>query len=227
MLCDTKGMIYLNQQLDKDKDNWTTFDAKEKSYCGFSESCKIRMVVTLTGNIYKNEKFITKLPLSSEYIIGISVDFSGDNQIIITSNANIYTSINGGNNWNLGGTSSQLSYLLIPLISLKTSTRFKSDFYILSVEHLMKLNIRENGAIQIEEMPNKNNIISFDIGGSPDHLYCLGDANQVFHYIKNDMIYLNSVYSNDSIEKIFDNILYNDSFIYAYNNFGIYKLLSF
>jgi hypothetical protein len=229
MLCDNNGIIYLNQQLYKDKDNWTTFDAKEKSYCGFSQSCKIRMVVTsLTGNIYKNEKFITKLTLSSEHIIGISVDFSGDNQIIITSNANIYTSINGGNNWNLGGTSSQLSQLLIPLISLKTSTRFKSDFYVLSKEHLIKLNIRENGAIQIEEITtNKNNIISFDIGGSPDQLVCLGDANQVFHYIKNDMIYLNSVYSNDDIEKIFDNILYNDSFIYAYNDFGIYKLLSF
>jgi len=226
MLCDTKGMIYLNQQLYKDKNNWTTFDAKEKSYCGFSESCKIRMVVTsLTGNIYKNEKFITKLPLSSEHIIGISVDFSGDNQIIITSNANIYTSINGGNNWNLGGTSSQLSQLLIPLISLKTSSKFKSDFYVLSVEHLIKLNIKENGAIQIKEIPNKN-IISFDIS-SPDQLVCLGEANQVFHYIKNDMIYLNSVYSNDDIEKIFDNILYNDSFIYAYNDFGIYKLLSF
>jgi hypothetical protein len=217
----------LNQQLDKDKYNWTTFDAKEKSYCGFSESCKIRMVVTsLTGNVYKNEKFITKLPLSSEHIIGISVDFLGDNQIIITSNANIYTSINGGDHWNLGGTSSQLSQLLIPLISLKTSSKFKSDFYVLSVEHLIKLNIKENGIIQIEEIPNKNNIISFDIS-SPDQLVCLGEANQVFHYIKNDMIYLNSVYSNDDIEKIFDNILYNDSFIYAYNDFGIYKLLSF
>jgi hypothetical protein len=126
----------------------------------------------------------------------------------------------------LGGTSSQLSQLLIPLISLKTSTKYKSDFYVLSVEHLIKLNIKENGAIQIEEIPNKNNIISFDIG-SPDQLVCLGEANQVFHYIKNDMIYLNSVYSNDDIEKIFDNILYNDSFIYAYNDFGIYKLLSF
>ena len=29
MLCDSKGIIYFNQQLDKDK--WTTFDAKEKS----------------------------------------------------------------------------------------------------------------------------------------------------------------------------------------------------
>ena len=216
MLCDSKGIIYFNQQLDKDK--WTTFDAKEKSYCGFSPSYKIRMIVTLSGIVYKNEKIITKLPLSSEHIIGISVDFSGDYQIIITSNANIYTSINGGEHWQLGGISSQLSQLLIPLKTLKTSSKFKSDFYVLSVEHLIKLHIKENGAIQIEEIPNKNNIISFDII-SPDRLVCLGN-NKIYLCINNVMFYLSDVpYS----EFDFDKILYNENKIYVYNNFGIYR----
>ena len=214
MLCDAKGIIYFNQQLDKDK--WTTFDAKEKSYCGFSPSYKIRMIVTLSGIVYKNEKIITKLPLSSEHIIGISVDFSGDYQIIITSNANIYTSIDGGEHWQLGGISSQLSQLLIPLKTLKTSSKFKSDFYILSVEHLIKLHIKENGAIQIEEIPNKNNIISFDII-SPDHLVCLGN-NKIYLCINNVMFYLYDVPSSDFD---FDKILYNENKIYVYNNFGI------
>jgi hypothetical protein len=214
MLSDTKGIIYLNQQLDKDK--WTTFDAKEKSYCGFSQSYKIRMVVTLSGIVYKNEKIITKLPLSNEHIIGISVDFSGDYQIIITSNANIYTSIDGGDHWQMGGTSSQLSQLLIPLKTLKTSSNFKSDFYVLSVEHLIKLHIKEDGFIEIEEIPNKNNIISFDII-SPDHLICLGD-NKIYICIQNVMFD-----SHVDVPFDLDKILYNKGDTYAYNNFGIYK----
>ena len=169
-----------------------------------------------TGIVYKNEKIITKLPLSSEHIIGISVDFSGDYQIIITSNANIYTSINGGEHWQLGGISSQLSQLLIPLKTLKTSSKFKSDFYVLSVEHLIKLHIKENGAIQIEEIPNKNNIISFDII-SPDRLVCLGN-NKIYLCINNVMFYLYDVPSSDFD---FDKILYNENKIYVYNNFGI------
>ena len=216
MLSDAKGIIYMNQQLDKN--NWTTFDAKEKSYCGFSASYGIRMVVTLSGTVYKNEKIITKLPLSSEHIIGISVDFSGDYQIIITSNANIYTSINGGDHWQLGGTSSQLSQLLIPLKTLKTSSNFKSDFYVLSVEHLIKLHIKENGSIEILEIPNKNNIISFDIVSS-DNVVCLGD-NKIYRYfcIENVMLDMHI-----DVPFNLDKILYNDGHIFVYNNFGIYR----
>ena len=221
MLSDAKGIIYMNQQLDKN--NWTTFDAKEKSYCGFSASYGIRMVVTLSGTVYKNEKIITKLPLSSEHIIGISVDFSGDYQIIITSNANIYTSINGGDHWQLGGTSSQLSQLLIPLKTLKTSSNFKSDFYVLSVEHLIKLHIKENGSIEILEIPNKNNIISFDIV-SPDNVVCLGD-NKIYRYfcIENVMLdmHIDVPFNLDKI--LYNEKLYNDGHIFVYNNFGIYR----
>jgi hypothetical protein len=185
--------------------------------CGFSQSLKTRMVVTLSGIVYKNEKMINTLPLSSEHIIGISVDFSGDYQMIITSNANVYTSVDGGNHWQLGGSSSQLSQLLLPLKSLKTSSNFKSDFYVLSVEHLIRLHIKENGAIQIDEIPNKNDIIFFDII-SPDSLLCLGD-NKIYRLDDKDMI---DLHIDVPIDLGLNRILYNDTLLYAYNDYAIY-----
>ena len=159
--CDKDGIVYY---LDNDSDNWKTFNAGEKAYCRVSYGGKIRMAVTLSGKIFKNENKVSSLPLSKgETVVAFSILPFGDpiQQIIFTSKGNVYFSLNSGDTW----TRDKREFIL-KNHQLKISLNYNvKHFYLLSDMKLYKVVIDSDTAVTYTPILTDFEISCFDIYG--------------------------------------------------------------
>lgn len=165
--CDKNGKVYHLQSLSQ-LDNWNTFDAKEKGYCRICYGGDIRMIATLSGNIFKNEKKITSLNLNKdETVVAFLIStFAGTQQIIFTSEGRVYISVNSGDTWSFDNTRFKLQHHQLK-ISLSYAT---NHFYLLSDMKLYKVTI-ESEVVYTPVMTDFE-ITCFDVFGQDTiHFY--------------------------------------------------------
>ena len=162
MCCDKNGMVYYIKQLkfDPNQLEWETFNVKEKSYCQIGYNYT-RMVVTLSGNIFSNEKKIASLNLKNETVVAFSTTFSKETQIIFTSEGHVYISVDSGTTWTLDKTIFKLKNHQI-----KNSMNHNGkNFYLLSDMKLYILTI-ESGSVVYKQIFKDFEIMCFDVYGT-------------------------------------------------------------
>ena len=180
--CDKDGIVYYLQQLYNDSDNWKTFNAGEKAYCRIGgDGGKIRMAVTLSGKIFKNENKVTSLPLSEgETVVAFStLSFFAIQQIIFTSKGNVYISLNSGDTWTRDNT-----VFILKNHQLKISLNYNvKHFYLLSDMKLYKVAI-DSGTVVYTPVMTDFEISCFDIYG-PEivHFYGSNKDNKTNKFI--------------------------------------------
>ena len=213
--CDINGKVYytnlypLPLQLD-----WKTFDVKEKAYCRFNY---FNMVVTLTGNIFKNEQKITSLSLNKdEKIVDFSTSFIDQYQVIFTSEGRVYISIDNGDTWTLDKTIFKLKKH-----QLKCSILAVTDFYLISDMKLYKLAIDSGIAVYTQIMTDFK-MISFDIYGQSILNFCTDKIISMNNWVDYPSI-ANFVLTNNIPDNILDIKQYYSGLFISTTSGDVYK----